>query len=329
MDNKKSILDLVYHYKKNKEHKKGIELLEEIIKQDNNPDYKIFLTEFYYNIRNYNKAENYIQEVLKSKPSNFRALLINAKLLMKQEKYRQALDILLNLYNRKNNDTDTILHLGICYLKMDQVDNAILYLNKTISTAIQSAYTYYYLATAYYKKGDTENAVKLMEKASKISNSSFYYSILIKYKIGDLPVKNRIKELRRILTIENKKDIANLHVQLAENLLKDKEYDNAVEEFHTAIRINSTKQFYKERYVYACGKAGKHEMVYNLIPDLIKKKPFSAWMQVYFTKACIKLNKVEEGLEFYYNLIKKTEDKRTGKQIKVLKAELELKGNKK
>ncbi len=325
MENKKGNLELIYHYKKNKEYKKGIELLENLVKQDNDICYLHNLADIYYNSKDYSKAEYYIKKVLNQNPTDNLSLLIKAKLLMKNEKYNHALEILLNLYNLNNNDINVIIHTGICYLKINQLDNAIHYLNKAISKSHRSSQTgfvYYYLSTAYYKKENNEKAVELMEKAYEISGSNFYYTTLIKYKIAKLHIKERIKELMQILKIESKKNIPDLHIQLAENLLKNKQFNKAVDEFYTALKINPSNQFYKDRYVYSCNKAGKFEIVYDMLPGLIKKKPFASWQQMLYTNACIKLNKVEKGLEFYYDLIQHTKNKITGKQIKTLKKEL-------
>ncbi len=326
-ENRKGILDLLNNYKKEREYQKGIEMLKEILNSQDDKTYLEYMGEFYYLSGNYKDAELYANKVLSLEPDNFYGLLLKAKILMKRKKIKEALDILLSIENKKSN-IEVSTHIGICYLKMKKYENGIEYLKKSIEQNYQSGFVYYYLSNAYFQKGDIDNAIQYIEKAYETNNSEFYYTTLIKYKMEKLSIPERIKELNKILQIKGKKEIADLHAYLAENLLKDKKYNEAVEEFYSALKLKPSNHFYKERYIYVCDKAGKYEITNELLPEVIRKKPFQVWLQVLYTRSCIKLNRIESGLEFFYSLIKNNPNNNSiGKQIKKLKQFLPDKNN--
>ncbi len=320
---KKGIIELILNYRKNKNFIEGIKFIKDQLKIDDDTIYLFYLADFYYSLNDYSLSEEYLIQFLHRNPKDYKGTILKAKLLMKREKYKKALDLLLPLTNSGNKNFSPHLYTGICYLKLNKFENSIEHIKKFIKfTSGHSGFAYYYLSTAYYKKKDLPNSVKYMEKAYNITRADFYYQRLIKYKLEALPESEREKELMKILKIKEKSNNPELHILLGETLLKQKKYDDAVDSFYQAVMSNQKNNFYKERYIYACDKAGKYDIVYDIAKNIIDSAPFKVWLQVLFTRACVKLKKIEEGLEFYYALLNRTKMNIIGKQIKELKKHL-------
>jgi tetratricopeptide (TPR) repeat protein len=80
----------------------------------------------------------------------------------------KALNYLLEAEKYLPTDTETIRLLGVCYGRLGQTQQAIVYFEKEISLAPNNASTYFNLAIAYQSLGNMQKAQENFEKAKSI-----------------------------------------------------------------------------------------------------------------------------------------------------------------
>lgn len=324
MKSNKSFIEIIKNFKKNKEYDKGIDFLENLLNDssEHNIDYYSYLSEFYFLKNNLIKSSELFLKVLEQDPTNFNALLIKAKYLLKVKQYSEALEILISLEQQRQNNYDVQIHTAIAYYKIKDYDNAIYYLNNVINKFPDNNYALYNLALCYIAKKNNDKALEFLNKAYQNSKSEFYYSMLIKLKQKNQQPDNRIAELNKILQIKSKYENPNIHNELGENYLKLKDYKNAAKEFFEAFKLQPENFYYKSRYLYALNKLGEFDIIYEQCPELIRQNVNNIWILGIFTNACKNLNKINEGLEFYFELVKlHPKNKFLYRQIKILKSD--------
>lgn len=95
---------------------------------------------------------------------NFYIKLKKAQNFINESKYKDAENILLNLYIQKPDDVNLLLSLGNLYLHMNQVDKAQNFYNNVLVVSPNNIYALEGLEAVYMKKKDFKSALKYSDK---------------------------------------------------------------------------------------------------------------------------------------------------------------------
>ncbi len=185
---------LAIFYKKLNLWDNTIDSLLKAIKINNNSlEYKIELSKSYYEINKLNEAKMICNEIIERNPKFIQALILKSKILIQEEDYEKAINVLdeaqnldLNsdeiyylksrIYINKNdyqqginnllsaltiNPTKEIYYANIakCYYKLKDYDKAYLYYKEAADIDITNADYRYYMAKISVEKNNKENAL--------------------------------------------------------------------------------------------------------------------------------------------------------------------------
>lgn len=126
--------------------------------------------------------------------------------LYNQGKYREALDVFLNLNVETDEYTELAYHLGLCYTKLSQFDEAVLYLEQVVTS--EAAFTtvyqsrmilgYIYSVTERYRLAEFEFS-RLLEDGYE---SPKVYAALAYTQYHQKNIAAAVRNLQKAITLD-------------------------------------------------------------------------------------------------------------------------------
>jgi tetratricopeptide (TPR) repeat protein len=156
--------------------------------------------------------------------------------------------------------TEALFNLSKTFYRLDDIDNAKIYLLKNLSVNEKQSQSLKMLADIYKKERNTGDAIKYYNKA--INVKADYYQAY--YSLGILLIRTDINLAKEKLSkaIEIRNDYYKAHETLGIVNMQLFDYDQALENFKNTIRLlekkpprkRSYKSFYLSSQIYLCLK---------------------------------------------------------------------------
>jgi len=187
-------------YKKQGEFAKAADFLKDA--QEKLPDstaIKAALADYYFELRQFDKARNTIDAILATNPAHGGATFVNAKLLLKDNKVKEAIDLLTSLTTNYPKWADPFYFLSLAHLRLGEQELA----GKAIGEALQlvPADTRFHTLQAqiYLLQGDATGAEREAATALQIQPRNFAAAKLLSQAL--LQEKQYEKAIRLISQI--------------------------------------------------------------------------------------------------------------------------------
>lgn len=123
-----------------------------------------------------------LEQVLALQPSNPEVIKLRASIYMDEEKYREAINDLLFVRTVRD-DAETEVYLGYSYYSIQQIDSALIALNKSIELAPNYLPAYLYAGSFCMEEGNYDLALKYLTIASRLDPTNttvlFYKGIAL------------------------------------------------------------------------------------------------------------------------------------------------------
>ena len=264
-------------YSKNKQYKKAINSYKEAIKLNSQGTYPYFqLYDIYLTLR----------------------------------KYEKSIDI---LNKNINNSTEKLFKCNVytmisdSYIKLDDLDNAKLFLNKCLLLNVNNFTTFQKLAQINILNLDFDKAIENIENAYDTDDGYFRKTIAINY-YKKKRYEKAIEHFEKILKYNYNDDFTLYY--LAVSNLKIKKYKIAIKYFKLTIKINSKK--YK-RYSYLelidiYNELKKYDEVLKIASQMkqntILTKIQSNGLFVLLGQTYAYKKNYKKGLEYFYKFLK-------------------------
>ena len=129
----------------------GLKRIEELIKEE-----KI------------DEAEIFFKQVVKLAPTSEKAQQLHMIILYVQKKYTQLIEIISNLILKEPNNADHYNNLGLCYMKMNQIDKSIEVQMKAVELNPESCIYLNNLALSLRANNRLNECVNLFKKSLEI-----------------------------------------------------------------------------------------------------------------------------------------------------------------
>ena len=97
---------------------------------------------------------------------------------MYNKRYNEAIDTLIKhikISNFIEEKSSSMRFIAICYKELNRLEEAIMYLKKSIEITPDLRESYVLLGTLYYEMKDYSLSIEYLEKASKITNKTLTY----------------------------------------------------------------------------------------------------------------------------------------------------------
>lgn len=233
---------------------------EAISINDDNPDYFYYLSLTYRKLNKLNLAIVEMSTAIIKEPDNYLYLRNLAEMYYESERYKDSLDIYLNIYYILGTDPEDIyeiqLRLGDIYNKLEYYEDAILLYeeilsidknNKQAEIGLEKALNIKKritsadinnLGIAYAEKNKYDKAIEKFKKAIEINSSDpeFYYNLAVAYKKNNMLIQ-AIIEFKNVLKCDSK--IYDVHFELGEIYQKQNNINMAVEEYNKFIKYSN------------------------------------------------------------------------------------------
>lgn len=159
---------------------------------------------------------------------------------------------------------------GVAFLKVDELDSAVFYLEKAVSLKEDLTKSYYNLAVAYYVKGDFNAAVKNIDVFLQTNDEGVNY--FLKGRAFDNLQETDSALYCYKLAVEKNPDADGAYFYSGKIYFDCKSYELAAQNFVKALKIN-----YKEEYLFnlACAyqKLNNYEDAIRFYSDYNEKIP--------------------------------------------------------
>ncbi len=163
--NKKAFLELACLHKERKQYEKSIFYLKEYLKNDNDEDVRLLLSEVLYLDGNSREALTVLNRLVKRSKNHIIYVYIGlayedlGKYPLALKAYKKSLEYRTN--------TIALYRSGKIYLGMKDYDEAIKFFEKLIKLDASMRIAYYHLGAAYLNKKDFIKAYKYLSRAIK------------------------------------------------------------------------------------------------------------------------------------------------------------------
>lgn len=195
---------------------------------------------------NFKKANRLFEKVSDKYPENSLALLRIGTILMMQDNYEKAEEVLNRAAALDKENVDVQLQLGRLYvLRGDSPAKALTSLRSAFSGYQESTELNYEIGGIYYEKGSFKEAEYFFDRAVKLGGREEKYRIALA-KAMYYQGKNdlALKEIRRVLKSSKRSQEANYFLGAIQ--LERKRYSRAIQAFRKAERKG--KSFGDSRY---------------------------------------------------------------------------------
>jgi tetratricopeptide (TPR) repeat protein len=198
------------------------------------------LGENYYQTGDLTRSRRILDQMLEIDPTNLRAQHMLARVLMKQGRSSEALEILKEVENQGILNIDRMVDIGYCLLDLDRYNEALMQFNSALQVAPESRKAKIGKSQAYLFKGKLNQAMKLIhevsdkkELASIFNNSAILCMRQRKYDKG-------IELYRHAITqVGNDREIlSRLIFNLGIGYFKGRSFKKAMLAFGEVVDIN-------------------------------------------------------------------------------------------
>ena len=244
----KSIED-AFDLKRKGYYKQAIEVYYKLLSSEgDNLEILSEIADLYLELGNYERTLHYTTKSLEIDPSHVRSLKLVQKVYEKQGKFKEAVDVAKDIYDKTNSDDDLKNLLEI--LSEQHNYDEILSLTETVDDID----CLYHRTLALFHSGRKDDAISLYEKLR--TRSDFYedeYGSLLELTGKVYLEQNKMKEAKEVFEKleENNMQTAESLNYIGLNKLDELKLDEAIEYFNQA----SAQDDKNSQYVYNMGQA--------------------------------------------------------------------------
>ena len=235
-----------------KDYSKSITILEGILKSElNNQKHNeikkyvlLGLVGSYFHQKDYEKAEQYINELIKLCPNNTRYLCELAKILIQKGELSRVIDFCSKIIKLEPNNLNILKWLIEAYFRKEDFKKVVKLCKHVLSLSSEDKFALEYLGSAYGRQNRFEKAEKTYKFLLLIYPKDIHSLInftLICFWIGkyNKAIEVGLKALHLIQISEpNLKGKSNLYHSIANAYIEVEEYDSAINLLETALDID-------------------------------------------------------------------------------------------
>lgn len=123
------------------------------------------LADIYIETHDTLKAKSVLDSAIAYDNENLLYKLLSAKYHYKRSNYKAVISVLDSIRGRLDFNSYYSKMLGFCKLQEDQIEDAIFWLQKSLSNESESEHVHYYLSEAYAKQGNLDASMHHLQEA--------------------------------------------------------------------------------------------------------------------------------------------------------------------
>lgn len=220
------------------------EIQRELKKKPDQPLLKVSLADLF--LRQGRPAESRIlaEEVLSQDPQHPQALYVLGEIFLKQNSPKEALECFRTAFAREPRDY-LILRSARALKEMGRLGEALEELERVLVVKPQNFSFLKEKGLVLNKMKRFDQALEVFARAKEVfPGDSFVNAEILRLKSRDRPGGQVVKELERVVSMESKKDDAQMHGLLAQKLKEDGQVREAAAEYRVASSLNPRNLYF-------------------------------------------------------------------------------------
>lgn len=252
------------------------------------------------------EAEKKLNESLQKNKENMKVYLRLAEIREKQNKLRDALEILLKAHNIWRDNIDISFRLARYYEKVNEFNSAVEILKQLIEKDSENIEAMRMLRDIYARNNFLENAYRIQKEIMKISKKTPHYfverKLLGQYKFGYVQeilkqgdYDKAIKKCGDIIKLDP--EFVPVYVLLGEIYIKYKDslekaseiWERAYTEIKHPVFLIKLEELYLSH--------DKPSEALDAFKRILQKNPDDATLSFFYAKLCLRLEMLDDAIE--------------------------------
>ena len=260
-----------------KEKRKFAEAEEEIQRElKKSPDQsflKMSLADLYLRQGRLAQARILVEEVLSQDPQHPQALTVLGDLFLKQNSPEEALECFRQAFAREPRDY-LVLRSARALKEMKHYAEALGELEKVLVVKPKNFPFLKEKALVLNKMKRFDQALEVFEKAKQISpGDSFVQTEILRLRSRERPEGQVAKELQRVVSMESKKDDAQMHGLLGQKLKEAGQVREAAAEYRVASSLEPRNLFFLKQEGFCHYRDNNYDEALRCFAEALRRDP--------------------------------------------------------
>jgi tetratricopeptide (TPR) repeat protein len=277
MEREEEYLSLADRIRGLKEKRRFAEAEEEIQRElKKNPDQPFLmasLADLFLRQDRVAEARILVDEILSRDPQHPQALYILGEIFLKQNSPKEALECFRQAFAREPRDY-LILRSARALKEMNRFAEALEELEKVLVVKPKNVPFLKEKGLVLNKLKRFDQALEAFEKAKEIyPGDSFVNTEILRLKSRERPQGQVVKELQRVVSMESKKDDAQMHALLGQKLKEDGQVREAAAEYRVASSLEPRNLYFLKQEGFCHNRDKNYEEALRCLSEALRRDP--------------------------------------------------------
>lgn len=306
------------------------EIQRELEKKPDQPFLRATLADLFIHQNRLAEARILVDEILSRDPQHPQALYLLGEVFLKQNSPKEALECFRQAFAREPRDY-LVLRSARALKEMNRFAEALEELEKVLVVKPKNFPFLKEKGLVLNKMKRFDQALEAFERAKEIfPGDSFVNAEILRLKSRDRPEGQMVKELQKVVSMESKKDDAQMHGLLAEKLKEAGQVKEAAAEYRVASSLDPRNLFFLKQEGFCHNRAENYEEALRCLAEALRRDPAD-----YVVRNTLeKIYSIRGEMETFLSLLEEIlrhhpEHKPTLGTVRKIRKKLEKKGSEK
>jgi tetratricopeptide (TPR) repeat protein len=249
------------------------EIQRELEKKPDQPFLKATLADLFLHQNRLAEARILIDEILSRDPQHPQALYLLGEIFLKQNSPKEALECFRQAFAREPKDY-LILRSARALKEMNRFAEALEELEKVLVVKPKNFPFLKEKGLVLNKMKRFDQALEAFERAKEIfSGDSFVNTEILRLKSRDRPGHQMVKELQKVVSMESKKDDAQMHGLLAQKLKEDGQVREAAAEYKVASSLDPRNLYFLKQEGFCHYRDKNYPEAIRCLGEALRRDP--------------------------------------------------------
>jgi tetratricopeptide (TPR) repeat protein len=249
------------------------EIRKELEKKPGQPFLKAGLADLFLHQDRLAEARILIDEILSQDPRHPQALYVLGEIFLRQNSPKEALDCFRQAFARDPRDY-LILRSARALKEMGRFSEALEELEKVLVVKPKNFPFLKEKGLVLNKMKRFDQALEVFERAKEVfPGDSFVNAEILRLKSRERPGGQVVKELQRVVSMESKKDDAQMHGLLAQKLKEDGQVREAAAEYRVASSLDPRNLYFLKQEGFCHYRDKNYPEAIRCLGEALRRDP--------------------------------------------------------
>jgi tetratricopeptide (TPR) repeat protein len=249
------------------------EIQRELEKKPDQPFLKATLADLFLHQDRLAEARILVDEILSRDPQHPQALYLLGEIFLKQNSPKEALECFRQAFAREPRDY-LVLRAARALKEMDRFGEALQELEKVLVVKPKNFPFQKEKGLVLNKMKRFDQALEAFERAKEIfPGDSFVNAEILRLKSRERPEGQVVKELQRVVSMESRKDDAQMHGLLGQKLKEAGQVREAAAEYRVASSLDPRNLFFLKQEGFCHYRDNNYDEALRCLGEALRRDP--------------------------------------------------------